>query len=112
VSAAVDLSGLGLTPEEEANVLLSYEMLRPKLEDGERRAVEGSKGAVYELHRKGATLSCSCPAWRNQTLPVQLRTCKHLKAVLGERDEDARVREAARAAGRTLPASPYRRSRR
>jgi len=35
--------------------------------------------------------SCSCPAWRNQSLPIERRTCKHLKALRSEAAEAARL---------------------
>ena len=35
--------------------------------------------------------SCSCPAWRNQSVAIERRTCKHLRKVRGDAAEDARV---------------------
>ncbi|KAF9477620.1 DNA ligase/mRNA capping enzyme [Pholiota conissans] len=36
---------------------------------------------------------CSCPAWRNQGgAPINARTCKHLRTLLGEKYELARIK--------------------
>lgn len=43
--------------------------------------VPGSGSAVHTITvHDNKTVSCSCPAWRNQSLPPDLRTCKHIKA--------------------------------
>lgn len=60
------------------------------MEDGEDVEFEGSS-STYTLSRKGPVYSCTCPAWRNQGAPIDLRTCKHLRAYLGEDVEVARV---------------------
>jgi len=60
------------------------------LDDGEDAEVEGSS-STYTLSRKGTVYSCTCPAWRNQSAPIDMRTCKHLRAYLGEDVEVARV---------------------
>jgi hypothetical protein len=62
----------------------------PDLEDGERVAVRGRSG-TYTLERVGTIRSCTCPAWRTQTAPPAQRTCKHLRAYLGEAAERART---------------------
>ncbi|MFT3695802.1 MAG: DUF2228 domain-containing protein [Kofleriaceae bacterium] len=54
----------------------------PELQDGDRVVVEGSSGNNYTLERHGDVYSCSCPAWRNQKLPIEDRVCKHLEAYL------------------------------
>lgn len=61
------------------------------LEDGESVEVQGSGSNRYTLRNVGEVYSCSCPAWRNQSLPIEKRTCKHLKAFRGEDVEAARV---------------------
>lgn len=70
------------------------------LRDGERVTIQGST-AAYQLSRRGPVFACSCPAWTKQTTPPARRTCKHLRAHLGDEHEDARVGdtrlEAARA---------------
>jgi len=65
------------------------------LEDGEVTHVQGSGANPYELKNVGGVYSCSCPAWRHQSLPLDRRTCKHLKALRGEAAEIARVGAAA-----------------
>ena len=68
--------------------------LMADLVDGERVPVQGST-STYTLERKGAIRSCTCPAWRNQHAPIEQRTCKHLRAYIGEDFESARVGSAA-----------------
>jgi DNA ligase-1 len=41
--------------------------------------------------------SCTCPAWRNQSLAIEKRTCKHLRKLRGDAAETERV-------GNALPA--------
>jgi DNA ligase-1 len=67
----------------------------PDLEDGESIEVQGSGSARYLLRNVGEVYSCTCPAWRNQSLSIEKRTCKHLKALRGEAAEIARVGAAA-----------------
>lgn len=61
------------------------------MHDGERVTVRGSSGSDYELSRRGDVYACTCPAWKKQTEPHLRRTCKHLRAHLGDPHEDARV---------------------
>ena len=61
------------------------------LEDGESIEVQGSGSSKYTLRNVGEAYSCTCPAWRNQSMPLERRTCKHLKAFRGEAVELARV---------------------
>lgn len=67
----------------------------PDLGDGESIEVQGSGSARYVLRNAGAVYSCTCPAWRNQSITIEKRTCKHLKALRGEPAELARVGGAA-----------------
>jgi DNA ligase-1 len=48
-------------------------------------------GKNYVMRNVGGVYSCSCPAWRNQSRQIDLRTCKHLCAYLGVESERARV---------------------
>lgn len=64
------------------------------LADGQKVSVKGSS-STYELQRQGAVYSCTCPAWRNQGAAIGQRTCKHLRAYLGDAAETARVGAAA-----------------
>ena len=51
----------------------------PDLKDGESAQVQGSARAPYILKNVGGVYSCTCPAWRNQSQPIERRTCKHLR---------------------------------
>lgn len=63
----------------------------PDLEDGESIQVHGSARLPYTLKNVGGVYSCSCPAWRNQSLPIERRSCKHLRQFRGEQAEHARL---------------------
>ncbi|KAK3258983.1 hypothetical protein CYMTET_32000 [Cymbomonas tetramitiformis] len=69
----------------------------------ERWTVNGSGGTVHTMKKTGSVFSCTCPAWRFQSVVLNRRTCKHLKAQFGEAHELARC-GAATAAG--APARP------
>ena len=64
------------------------------LRDGEAVEVQGSASRPYVLKNVGGVYSCSCPAWRNQSLPIERRTCKHLRRLRGDAAEEARVGDA------------------
>ncbi len=64
------------------------------LQDGEVFEMQGSAVAPYELKNTGGVYSCTCPAWRNQSVPIERRTCKHLRRLRGDADEEARVAAA------------------
>ena len=51
----------------------------PDLADGESTTMKGSGATPYTLKNSGGVYSCTCPAWRNQSLPPDRRTCKHLR---------------------------------
>lgn len=51
----------------------------------------------------GGVYSCSCPAWRNQSLGIEQRSCKHLRRYRGDAAEAERV-------GQPAPRAPARRS--
>ncbi|MGE3805913.1 MAG: DNA ligase [Gemmataceae bacterium] len=63
----------------------------PDLNDGETFEMQGSGSKPYVLKNVGGVYSCSCPAWRNQSLAIEKRTCKHLRKLRGDEAEDARV---------------------
>lgn len=73
----------------------------PSLRDGERHQYRSRSGRTYELYNQaGHVHSCTCPAWRNQGLAIEQRTCKHLREYLGSENEQRRINAAAlRAAG-------------
>lgn len=62
-----------------------------ELKDGETTEMKGSGAKPYVLKRQGPVYSCTCPAWRNQSLALERRTCKHLKKYLGAAEEDIRT---------------------
>ena len=61
------------------------------LADGEEIQVKGSGSRHYTLRNVGGVFSCTCPAWRNQSLHIDRRTCKHLRKFRGEAAEEARL---------------------
>ena len=63
----------------------------PDLKDGESAQVQGSARAPYILKNVGGVYSCTCPAWRNQSVPIERRTCKHLRFMRGEQAEQERL---------------------
>lgn len=65
------------------------------LADGESIEVKGSGAKPYVLKNVGGVYSCTCPAWRNQSIPIETRTCKHLRKLRGDEAETARVGSAA-----------------
>jgi DNA ligase 1 len=71
----------------------------PDLNDGETVEIKGSAKAPYVLRNTGGVYSCTCPAWRNQSLAIERRTCKHLRAYRGDEAEQQRT-------GNALPQKP------
>ncbi len=63
----------------------------PDFDDGESIEVKGSGARPYILKNSGGVYSCSCPAWRNQSIGIERRTCKHLRKLRGDEAEAARV---------------------
>ncbi|RKO82844.1 hypothetical protein BDK51DRAFT_29172, partial [Blyttiomyces helicus] len=76
--------------------VLCFGGLRPKrvIPDGDSFEVTSSSStAKYMLKRTSDHYYCTCPAWRNQgRFPVDARTCKHLRAELGDAYETARLK--------------------
>lgn len=48
-------------------------------------------GKTHVMKNNAGVYSCSCTAWRMQSLAINLRTCKHLVDYLGDQQELARV---------------------
>src|SRR5881394_2625272 len=69
------------------------------LRDGQTTEVQGSGAKPYVLKNTGGSYSCSCPAWRNQSIAIEKRTCKHLRKLRGDVAEEARI-------GGALPQRP------
>ena len=75
----------------------------PELADGESVEIQGSAAKPYLLKNTGGVYSCSCPAWRNQSIAIEQRTCKHLRKYRGDAAETERI-------GSALPQKPVRKS--
>src|SRR5580658_1746325 len=71
----------------------------PDLQDGQTTEMQGSGAKPYVLKNTGGVYSCSCPAWRNQSVAIEKRTCKHLRKLRGDAAEETRV-------GGALPQRP------
>src|SRR5271155_5516264 len=69
------------------------------LADGETTQMKGSGASPYVLRNTGGVYSCSCPAWRNQSIAIERRTCKHLRKLRGDAAEEGRI-------GGALPQKP------
>jgi DNA ligase-1 len=67
----------------------------PDLEDGQSVEIQGSAKSPYVIKNTGGVYSCTCPAWRNQSLAIERRTCKHIRKLRGDAAEEARVGSAA-----------------
>lgn len=61
--------------------------------------MQGSGAKPYLLKNTGGVYSCTCPAWRNQSVAIEKRTCKHLRKLRGDAAEEARI-------GGALPQRP------
>ena len=74
----------------------------PDLGDGESVEMKGSGAKPYVLKNVGGVYSCTCPAWRNQSVAIERRTCKHLRKLRGDAAEAGprRAGPAAQARGR------------
>src|ERR1700732_3156238 len=64
------------------------------LNDGESVEMKGSGAKPYVLKNVGGVYSCSCPAWRNQSVAIERRTCKHLRKLRGDAAEEQRIGSA------------------
>ena len=62
--------------------------------DGGQAEMQGSGIKPYILKNVGGVYSCSCPAWRNQSLAIDQRTCKHLRKYRGDAAETERLGKA------------------
>jgi DNA ligase-1 len=71
------------------------------LSDGESVEMQGSGAKPYVLKNVGGVYSCTCPAWRNQSIAIEKRTCKHLRKLRGDAAEATRVGAAAATPGAT-----------
>lgn len=78
---------------------------------GETTEIQGSGSKPYIIKNvDGRIWSCTCPSWKNSGGPVDRKSCKHLRQLLGEAAEAARIGAAVTQANTTTavatPASP------
>jgi DNA ligase-1 len=78
----------------------------PDIDDGATVEVQGSAAKPYVLSNKGGVYSCSCPAWRNQSVAIEKRTCKHLKSYRGAAAEEARIGGSPGTSSKPSPNAP------
>lgn len=71
----------------------------PDIAEGETVEIKGSASKPYRLTNVGGVYSCTCPAWRNQSVGIERRTCKHLRKYRGDQAEEERL-------GSVLPVKP------
>jgi DNA ligase-1 len=64
------------------------------LQVGQSVEIKGSARLPYVLKNVGGVYSCTCPAWRNQSISIERRTCKHLRAYRGDAAERERIGSA------------------
>lgn len=74
------------------------------LKDGESVEMQGSASRPYVLKNVAGVFSCSCAGWRFQSLPIERRTCRHLRTLRGDDAEEARVGSLIRS--RAAPSKP------
>lgn len=77
-----------------------------EIADGEKVEVQGSAQKPYVLTNTGGVYSCTCPAWRNQSVPIDLRSCKHLAKIRGAAAETARVGRRINSVSATKTSAP------
>ena len=75
----------------------------PDIADGQSVEIQGSAAKPYILKNVGGVYSCSCPAWRNQSVGIERRSCKHLRRRRGEAAEAERIGSIV--AAKPLPAA-------
>src|SRR5215212_2392236 len=86
-------------PADKLMTLLPWRFLMPDIADGEFVEMQGSGRLPYVLKNVGGVYSCSCPAWRNQSVGIEKRSCKHIRKLRGDAAEETRI-------GSALPARP------
>jgi DNA ligase-1 len=64
------------------------------LENGQVYEMQGSGKNPYRIKNVGGVYSCTCPAWCNQSLPSNARTCKHIRKLRGDAAEELRLATA------------------
>ncbi|KAF8600119.1 DNA ligase/mRNA capping enzyme [Ceratobasidium sp. AG-I] len=84
------------TPVVAGDELAEISGVKPKtyMRDGEEREVKSlTSSSKYKIKRTWDHYYCTCPAWRNQGgAPTNARSCKHIKELLGDDYEAARIK--------------------
>jgi len=75
------------------------------LNEGESIEVQGSGKKPYVVKNSGGVVNCSCPAWKNQSLPIDQRICKHIKANVSN-GAAASVHQSGSVVNGTAPKTP------
>lgn len=73
------------------------------MKEGDTITVDGSSGNTYEVRLRGGIHYCTCPAWRNAGGGT-IRTCKHLRKILGDEYEEERVGNLPNVISNKVPA--------
>ncbi len=68
--------------------------------------MKGSGSARYTLKNTGGVYSCTCPAWMHQSVGIERRTCKHLRAYRGDEAETRRLGSAPLTGKPSRPKAP------
>src|SRR6266508_3077132 len=92
-------AGMLRQPAVDSFQLNKRSLAMPDLQDGESTEMKDSGAKPYVLKNVGGVYSCTCPAWRNQSIGIERRTCKHLRKLRGDAEEEARI-------GGALPPKP------
>ena len=66
--------------------------MQRELKDGESIAITSDTGNRHVIRRNGIVYYCDCHAWKFQDIPIEKRTCKHVKQLRGENAESERIR--------------------
>eukprot|EP00727_Mastigamoeba_balamuthi_P011199 m51a1_g6701 putative dna ligase (662) ;mRNA; f:96109-98276 len=98
VCAAAPAAPVAVAAAEDPPQAAEQAVLEPlhRMEPGETADVpSGTSSATYQVKRVGDHYYCTCVAWKQQSAPINRRTCKHLRSWLGDAFEDRRVGTAA-----------------
>ncbi|GAA6002693.1 hypothetical protein JCM10207_007630 [Rhodosporidiobolus poonsookiae] len=56
-----------------------------------------SSSSIYQIeHFDDNAYSCTCPSWTFQKSKIDVRSCKHLREILGDEHEDARTGDSGK----------------
>lgn len=66
--------------------------MQRELNDGESTTITSDTGNQHVIRRNGYVYYCDCHAWKFQDIPIEKRTCKHIKQLRGGNAESERIR--------------------